>query len=259
MDNQERALRAAATKAGLGINEYVGRLDAGLKYCWRCQDWHPGSAFARDANRGDGLRAACRDSINAAARKPAVQTLRPFPDREWRAAVGYEGSYDVSDKGDVWSLPRGGKAGRMLKQQRDRRGYLNVGLCRGGSQKTILVHRLVMEAFVGPCPPELETRHLDGDAGNNTWPENLVYGTPSENAEDKVLHGTATRGELNGRHKLTAADVREMHRRRLGGESKRSLSRSFGVAPPMVRRILAGTAWQDVHREFPVAAQAAAS
>jgi hypothetical protein len=41
MDTRERALRSAATKAGLGVNEYLDRLNKGLKYCWRCQDWHP--------------------------------------------------------------------------------------------------------------------------------------------------------------------------------------------------------------------------
>jgi hypothetical protein len=146
--------------------------------------------------------------------------------------------------------------------------YLNVGLVRDGHQKTIPVHQLAMRAFAGPCLPGRETRHLDGNSTNNRWAPgsteeevraaggNLIYGTRPENAQDKVGHGTATRGERNGRHKLTVGDVREIHRRRQGGESKKSLSRNFGVAPPIIRRILAGSAWQDVAREFPRTAEA---
>ncbi|HEV2451255.1 MAG TPA: NUMOD4 domain-containing protein [Streptosporangiaceae bacterium] len=187
---------------------------------------------------------------------------RPFPERQWRPVPDYEGLYEVSSRGDVWSLPRPAKRGRkrglLLRQHLDRKGlYLNVALCRDGKQKTVQVHLLVMRAFADPCPPGQKTRHLDGNSMNNSWPDNLVYGTQPENERDKIGHGTAPRGERNGRHKLTAEDIREIHRRYRLGEPKRSLSRSFGVAPPMIRRILSGSAWQDVAREFPRTAETA--
>ena len=52
----------------------------------------------------------------------------------------------------------------------------------------MLNHRLVMFAFVGPCPPGQEVRHLDGDKLNPSL-DNLVYGTRSENMRDMVRHG----------------------------------------------------------------------
>jgi hypothetical protein len=137
--------------------------------------------------------------------------------------------------------------------------YLNVALCRDGNQKTTQVHLIVMRAFVGLCPPGLETRHLDGNPANNSWPENLVYGTRAENLEDKFSHGTISRGERHPRHKLTRSDVAEIHRCWHGGESKRSLARRFGVAPPMIRRILSGSAWQDEYRQFPIPAETRAA
>jgi hypothetical protein len=259
MDN---TLEALAERAGVSVDEYVKRRNRGLKFCRLCRDWHPRSAFGRNSPLKDGLRVECRQSRNAAARKPPLPNLRPFPDRHWRPVPGYERSYEVSDKGAVWSLPRGGKPGRLLKQHLDRRRkYLNVALVRGGTQRTINVHLLVMRAFVGPCPLGLETRHLDGNSTNNSWPDNLVYGTPEENLSDKFRHGTTGRGEGNPRHKLTSDSVLEIHRCWNGGESKRSLSRRFGVAPPMIRRILSGSAWQDEYdrfcREFPLGFAAA--
>jgi hypothetical protein len=251
MGTAEGALKVAANRAGLGINEYIDRLNKGLKYCRGCQDWHPRAAFSKNAGRRDGFAAACRESMNAAARKPPSLNPRPLPERQWRSAVGYEGLYDISDKGDVWSLPRCGRPGRLLKQTRNRGGYLVVDLYRDGEQRTFKVHGLVMAAFVGPRPAGQEVRHLDGDPTNNSWPHNLTYGTFAENLADKFRHETTTRGERHPNHKLTSAEIMEIHRRWHGGESKRSLSRHFGVAPPRIRRILSGSAWQDEYREFP--------
>jgi len=42
------------------------------------------------------------------------------------------------------------------------------------------IHRLVCEAFHGPCPPGLETIHLDEDGLNNRA-DNLCWGTRKAN------------------------------------------------------------------------------
>jgi hypothetical protein len=47
----------------------------------------------------------------------------------------------------------------------------------------------VLEAFVGPRPPGLECRHLDGNPANSVL-ANLAWGTHSENMQDRVRHGT---------------------------------------------------------------------
>lgn len=105
---------------------------------------------------------------------------------EWRPVVGYEGRYEVSDAGDVRSLLRGG---RMLSRNRLSMGYRSVRLTKTGVPPLeVKVHRLVLEAFVGPLPEGMVTRHLDGDHLNNEL-SNLAYGTYAENAQDTVRHG----------------------------------------------------------------------
>lgn len=114
----------------------------------------------------------------------------------WKPIVGYEGSYEVSNLGRVKSLTRvtdrGRKwRGRMMTPYPMRNGYLIVTLWRNGRQRTQLVHRLVLAAFVGPPKGGQEGLHRDGNQTNNTL-VNLAWGSHSENQLDQVAHGNHT-------------------------------------------------------------------
>jgi hypothetical protein len=98
----------------------------------------------------------------------------------------------VSDRGKVRSLPRtlsdGRKAGgTILAATPDKDGYLRVSI--GG--KRLAVHQLVAAAFLGPCPPGQEVRHLRGQQHNGA--ADLAYGTHAENERDKRRQGDRER------------------------------------------------------------------
>ena len=110
---------------------------------------------------------------------------------EWRKIEGYK-AYEVSNMGRVRSYwDRHGMGGRIMDTpQRILTGntggkYKAVGLSQKtrGWRKQHLVHRLVLEAFVGPRPAGLEICHYDDDGHNNRL-ENLRYDTPLANAAD---------------------------------------------------------------------------
>jgi hypothetical protein len=107
----------------------------------------------------------------------------------WKPVAGAAGRYEVSDQGRVKSLV--GRKERLLKPGvHPRSGHRLVSLAiERGTAKAFWVHRLVLEAFVGPCPAEREACHNDGDPGNNNV-GNLRWGTRSENRKDSVNHGT---------------------------------------------------------------------
>ena len=120
---------------------------------------------------------------------------------EWRPVVGYEGRYEVSSLGRVKSLPRcvGRKDGSgqflkgrlmVLTPHASKSPYPTVALCKNGVQRQHTVHRLVLEAFVGPCPPGMEACHNDGNHADSSL-ANLRWDTHLENHRDSVEHGTA--------------------------------------------------------------------
>jgi len=160
-----------------------------------------------------------------------MQLLLPLTEH-WLPVVGYKDRYEVSNLGRV----RGVKGVRIPSQ---RRGYLRLGLRNSaGKPRFLLVHILVLEAFVGPRPHGKEARHLNGDRSDARL-TNLVWGTREENDLDKARHGTHRRG---GRRVLTDASVVEMRARRAAGWSISALAREFGLGESQTSDTVAGRA-----------------
>ncbi len=109
----------------------------------------------------------------------------------WRPIADYP-NYEVSDDGRVRSLPRERVRGGILKPSRNVRGYWYVGLFRNGKCTRLRIHKLVAEAFIGPCPPGQEVRHLN-DIKDDNRPTNLAYGTRLENKADEKRNGVRRR------------------------------------------------------------------
>lgn len=73
MGSRLGTMKAAASRAGLSFDEYMARVSAGRKYCYRCESWKErDSAFNADASRTDGRHALCRECQSAAAKKRYV-------------------------------------------------------------------------------------------------------------------------------------------------------------------------------------------
>ena len=87
-----------------------------------------------------------------------------------------------------------------------------------------------MLAFTGPCPDDMETRHLDGNPASNTL-ANLKYGTSSENSFDTVQHGNhrnARKTHCRRQHEYTAENTYYFDGRRYCRECHRITSTGPG-------------------------------
>lgn len=119
----------------------------------------------------------------------------------WLPVTGYEGCYEVSSQGKVRSVDhldgRGRRVkGRVLAFRPLPNGRPRVSLSRGGVATDAYPYRLVLEAFVGPCPDGMEALHWDDDFGNNAI-ENLRWGTRTENMRDMSRNGGGNAGRTH--------------------------------------------------------------
>lgn len=115
----------------------------------------------------------------------------------WAPVLGFEETHKVSSDGQVVRLARVfvDKLGRkkplpqrLLIPTRKSNGYLHLTLQRDGEQKTLHLHRIVLEAFVGPCPDGMEGLHKNDVKADNRL-DNLRWGTHIENCADRSRHG----------------------------------------------------------------------
>jgi hypothetical protein len=170
----------------------------------------------------------------------AFTTAEAAPER-WMAAVGAPG-WEVSDQGRVRSTRTGTL--RVLRPAPDRKGYLHLSYHVEGRQLGFTVHRLVLEAFVGPCPGGHEASHLNGDPRDNRL-ANLAWESQPANNRRKHEHGTAPVGEANPAAKFTTEQVRAI--REVGRAlPQRLLARLCGTSQPVISEILGGKTWSHL-------------
>ena len=171
----------------------------------------------------------------------------------WRPVVGYEGWYEVSSIGRVRRV-RGGNnntfAGKILRPGTCPKGYRYVWLHKHGVEKSQAVHRLVSDAFIGPCAKGFCRNHMNGDPSDNR-PENLEIVTKSRD----VIHSyrllgrkhTPCRGSKSGTSKLNeaqAVQIRDLYAS--GRHTMKAIGKMFGVTKFPIQQIVHRRSWKHV-------------
>lgn len=98
----------------------------------------------------------------------------------WKDVNGYEGVYQISNLGNIKSLPRKNAKGKILNPSTNNRGYLRVGLCFKEKVRYESIHRLVAEAFIPNRKNLPEVNHINGNKLDNRV-ENLEWVTKGQN------------------------------------------------------------------------------
>lgn len=154
---------------------------------------------------------------------------------EWRVIEDFS-NYEVSNLGRV----RNRLSLVILKPSSvpyiDR---LHVCLCRSHEVKTVTIHKLVANAFLGSCPPNYEINHIDLDHRNNRA-DNLEYLTHADNQK----HSVKVRGKAWGAcDKPSAFNTDEAEKVRLAYArvpSYAAVGRMFNVSPTTIKRVVHG-------------------
>lgn len=163
----------------------------------------------------------------------------------WRPVVGFETTYEISNRGRILSRSRGRKP-RLLSQCVHTNGYFSVILYdKEIKRHRRYIHRLVAGAFLGVCPDGHCVNHIDGVKTNNHL-ENLEYLTIAENTRHANRIGiSCSRSNGRLRSPLKEEDVRAI--RRVGKSVRQiDLAARYGVAPGTIRDIQARRVWKLV-------------
>jgi hypothetical protein len=173
---------------------------------------------------------------------------------EYRSIPGFDG-YSIGTDGTVltyWTRGVGdakhiGTESRVIKTRVNKNhGYVEVGLMRDGKQRTMLVHRLVLEAFVGPCPSGMEGCHDPDPNRQNNSLDNLRWDTRKRNHADKTRHGTMASGSRNGNSSLTDEMVVEVRRLAACKMPQAEIAKRVGASQTNVSRIIRRETWRHV-------------
>lgn len=151
----------------------------------------------------------------------------------------------MSRSGAMHPMRVGGKIlTPSLKKSGSRPVALRVTLSVSGVRLYRYVHRLVLEAFVGPAPEGTEGCHFDGNPLNNNL-SNLRWDTHASNYLDSVRHGTNAsppthKGEAHHLATLSDDEVAAIRGSGVAKGSYSALGRKYSVSHHTIRRIVLG-------------------
>ena len=153
--------------------------------------------------------------------------------------------YRADVHGDIWSCRRWGRWKR-IKPYCNPAGRPLVGVWDAdGNRKVAHVYRLVLMAFTGLNPSDMDCCHNDGNPLNNR-PSNLRWDTRAGNMADTLRHGTHNRGTRNGAAKLEPAQVYEVRRRIAAGHRQKDVALAVGISQALVSLINTRKVWSHL-------------
>lgn len=163
--------------------------------------------------------------------------------------MGYP-CYKIGTDGSVWSRR---SHSRKLRKEWTRLwgntnsgGYRIYALRNSKGVKFFQAGRLVLLAFIGPCPKGKECCHRDGNPRNNKL-KNVRWGTRLSNMQDKIRHGTSLQGESHNLAKLSELEVKEIRRRyRTENIRQCELAIDYCVSYQTIYDIVARRTWRHV-------------
>lgn len=166
---------------------------------------------------------------------------------QWRDIAGFVGQYQVSDLGRIKSLPSKTRSKESIIYTfiDKHTGYSRVNLRKGGESVTKNIHRLVLTAFRGECPPGMEGCHENGIRSDCRL-NNLRWDTPKANQADKKVHGTSNDGFRNPQAKMTEAMILEIRLLLAAGKKSVDIAKKFGVHPNTIYNIKSKRIWSDI-------------
>lgn len=165
-----------------------------------------------------------------------------YPQEQWKAIPGYEGRYSISNFGRIKSFRKNGTSIIRKPGLSKTTGYLKVTVQSKETKRLVnlVIHRLVIKAFVPNPSGKPCANHKDGNKTNNHC-SNLEWCTISEN-RIHYLHVTTKDRKCT----LSEQQVQSIRHRSANGESRKSLSTCFKVSSVSIWKIITRRSWSHI-------------
>lgn len=141
--------------------------------------------------------------------------------------------YTITENGEVIN----NKSKRVLKAQKNGKGYLRVSI----SRRLEFVHRLVANQYVPNPENKPQVNHKDGNKLNNHY-TNLEWVTNIENRKHACENGLQACGEKCGNSKLTWEDVDFI---RSSDLNSTEIAKMFNISKSHARGVKRGIYWKN--------------
>lgn len=165
---------------------------------------------------------------------------------------GYEGVYQISNRGNVRSVSRlvnnRRLVGIILKPHKHSQGYFQATLSKNGKFKRFFNHRLVAIHFIPNPNNKRCVNHKDGNKKNN-YVKNLEWCNYSENMQ----HAFKNNLSIPHNSVLNEKQTKEIYR--LATQTKRtskSIAEEFGVNRETISHIKRNKTWNHLQRSEPL-------
>lgn len=207
-----------------------------LRTCIHCNEERPIDNFYFNKKRNYRYP-TCNECKKSWRRIHPKKTHPNLPNETWKTHPEYT-EYEISDKGRV----KRKDTGRVLSPGIVKE-YRYVHLPKEpGKYKNRYVHRLVLETFVGLCPPNMECSHLNRDRSDNRV-ENLQWESHKDNQGRMGEHGVSPRGERSPWAKLKASDIPVIRQMILDGVPAKVIASKYDMSASNVHHINRGDSW----------------
>jgi len=169
-------------------------------------------------------------------------------EEEWRVIEDFP-DYAVSNMGRVKRITKTTNTfvGKILKPRLGTARYFQVNLCKDGKARNMFIHRLVLMAFVGPCPINYGANHKNGIRTDNEL-NNLEWTTAKQNSEHAIKTGLwhSNCGENNPNSFLKKREVWLIKKLLANKIKQKSIGKMFGVNPVTISDIKRGLTWKHI-------------
>lgn len=156
----------------------------------------------------------------------------------WTDIKGFP-NYAVSNFGRV----KNKVSTKVLKPQKDYKGYLRVRLYNQKVSQRFFIHRLLMEAFCGASSQTVD--HVNGVKSDNNL-SNLRYLSREDNTRKASIGHTHSQGSKHHRASLAEKDVKQIKCLIKMGLSIQDISKRYSITYDTVYGIKKGRTWNHV-------------